>query len=189
MSPERRAGRAWRGRIASQPGGARDHDATCNHLPVDLRLSLLEGTPIFRDHVGKPFTHHPGFADSWWIGDAKAPVVFCSFTTELFGEVARAQLRPNSDMGMAYPTYRRPPAGATEIDLFEVRTDLQGHGIGREAVARVLEEFPGICIALSLNKRSDGFWQSLGWSGHTHEDAEEYHTEGPGPALLFVCAT
>lgn len=153
---------------------------------MDLTLSLLEGTPVYRDHIEKPFTPHPGFNDSWWVGHAKGPLIFCSFTRGASEEVARAQVRPHSDMGIAYPTYGRPRAGATEIDLFEVRTSLQGNGIGREAVARVVAEFPSPCIALSLNERSDGFWRSLGWVEHVHQDAANYHPDGARPALLYV---
>jgi GNAT superfamily N-acetyltransferase len=144
-----------------------------------LNLSLLERASFSDERASRPFTHNPGFNERWWLGDAKGPLVFCSFTTDACGEVARAQIRPRSTLGVAYPTYTRPRLGSTEVDRLEVRTDLQGQGVGREVIARLLVEFPRPCIALSLNMRSDRFWRSIGWAEHPHPD-------GPRGASLFV---
>ncbi len=139
-----------------------------NILLVDLKLSLLEGAPLVDEWISRPFTHDPGFNDSWWLGDAKGPLVFCIFTSDGHGEVARAAIKLRSTLGVAYPTYARPQHGATEIDRLEVRTDLRGQRFGHEAVDRLLVEFPRPCIALSLDDRSDRFWRSLGWTEHPH---------------------
>ena len=97
----------------------------------------------------------------------------------MLGEVARAQIKPHSTFGVAYPTYNRPQLDSTEIARLEVRTDLRGRRFGHEVVDRLLVEFAPPCIALSLDKRSDRFWRSLGWTEHAHPD-------GPRAASLFV---
>lgn len=135
---------------------------------MNLRLARLEGAPLRDEWTTKPFTQNPGFNDRWWLGDAKGPLIFCSFTTDDDGEVARAQIKPNSTLGVAYPTYTQPQLDSTEIELLEVRTDLQGRGLGHEVVDRLLVEFPPPYIALSLDRRSDYFWRSLGWTEHPH---------------------
>jgi hypothetical protein len=153
---------------------------------VDLTFSRLDVAPVSHEWTQKPFLDSPGFSSTWWVGGAKGPLVFCSFMMKPVGEVARAQVKPRSSTGEAYPSWTRPRLGSTEIDLLEVRTDLRGRGIGREAVARLLVELPLPFIVLSLNQQSDAFWRSLGWAEHTHADAADYHPEGPRPALLFV---
>src|SRR5690348_8826455 len=129
-----------------------------------LRLSRLEGAPLAGEWITKPFRQNPGFSGSWWLGDAKGPLVFCSLTTDDHGEVARAQIKLRSTLGVAYPTYTRPPLGSTEIDLVEVRSDLRGRGLGHEVVDGLLVEFPPPHIACSLDERSNDFWRSLGWT-------------------------
>jgi hypothetical protein len=49
---------------------------------VNLRLSILEGSPLSDAWTTKPFLQTCGFDDNWWVGTAKVPVVFCSFTTD-----------------------------------------------------------------------------------------------------------
>lgn len=153
---------------------------------MNLTLTLLEGTRGPHEWVEKPFEPVPGFSNNWWTGSAKGPLVFCSFAHETYGEVARAQVRPASTVGEAYPTWDRPREGASEIDLFEVRIDLQGNGIGHDAVPVLLTQFPPPVIALSLDRSSERFWRSLGWAEHAQPDAADYHPEGPKPAALFV---
>ena len=136
---------------------------------MNLRLSLLEGDPLRDEWITRPFTHDPGFNDSWWLGNVKGPLVFGSFrTTDGQVEVARAQIRPHSTTGVAYPTYTRAHLDSTEIDLLEVRTDLQGRGLGHEVVDLLRVELPLPYIALSLDERSDHFWRSLGWIEYPH---------------------
>lgn len=148
--------------------------------------SRLEGIPNSHGRIAKPFTQNPGFNDRWWTGEEKGPLAFYTFTVDGLGEVARAQIKPGPRTWVAYPSYTHTHLDSTEIFRFEVRTDLQHQGIGRKAVARLLLEVPRPCIALSLDERSDGFWQSLGWTEHAHEDAASYPPHGAGPALLFV---
>lgn len=135
---------------------------------MNLRLSILEGAPLSDNWTTKPFMQTRGFNDDWWVGTAKRPVVFCSFTTDHQGEVARAQIRPRSPLGAAYPTYTRSQRDSTEIDLLEVRADLRDQCFGHAVVDRLLAEFPPPCIAASLNGESARFWRSLGWAEHAH---------------------
>lgn len=142
----------------------------CQHLWVDLSLSRLEGEAIADGMTEKPFLPDPGFREHWWSGIAKGAVVFYTFTTPAWGEVARAQVRLQSTLGEAYPTFTQARLGSTEIELLEVRADLQGKGVGRAAVVALVTQFPPPCVALSLDPRSDEFWRSIGWTEHVHPD-------------------
>jgi len=145
---------------------------------VNLKLSLLQDTPR-NTWATTPFTPNPRFNDTWWLGDAKGPLAFCSFSTDSCGEVARALIKRSSTTGEVYPTYTRSRFGSTEIDRLEVRVDLQRQGFGRETIALVSAEFEPPFVALSLNEWSDAFWRSLGWAEHQHPD-------GPLGASLFA---
>lgn len=134
---------------------------------MNLRLSVHDGFPITDEVTRRPFTHVRGFNDDWWLGTAKRPVVFCFFTTDDQGEVARAQIRPHSSLAAAYPDYTRSQRYSTEIDLLEVRADLRDHRFGHAAVDLLLAEFPSPCIAASL-EQSKRFWRSLGWAEFAH---------------------
>lgn len=136
-----------------------------------MRLSILEAESRSEEWIRKPFEQSPSFNDSWWLGNAKGPLVFCSFTTGACGEVARAQIRLDSQLGVAYPSYIRPRLGSSEIDLLEVRTDLRGQRYGHEVVDLLLAEFPSPCIAHSLDTNSNRFWRSLGWTEHPHPNS------------------
>lgn len=129
---------------------------------------MREGAPLSDAWTARPFTEARGFNPSWWSGAAKRPVVFLSFTTDDHGEIARAQIRPRSTLAAAYPSYSSPQLDSTEIDLLEVRADLQRQGFGHAVVDRLLAEFPAPCIAASLDESSDRFWRSLGWAKHPH---------------------
>jgi len=118
--------------------------------------------------TARPFTLDRRFRNTWWVGTAKGAVEFCSFTAPDLGEVARAQVKLGSTLGEAYPTYTPPRHGSTEIDLLEVRPDLQRRGFGSDAVRLLLVEFPGPHIAASLDAQSDRFWLSLAWKRHDH---------------------
>lgn len=135
---------------------------------VSVRLVRLDGDRLQEEWTTRPFTQNPGFNDSWWLGDAKGPLVFCSFTADDDVEVARAQIKPHSTLGVAYPTYARRHLDSTEIVLLEVRIDLQGRGLGHDVVDRLRVEFNPPYIALSLDERSDHFWRSLRWTEHSH---------------------
>jgi hypothetical protein len=122
--------------------------------------------------VSPDFSDDPRFRPFWWAGSMpEGPVSWCSL---LDGdtEVARAKVKPRSGLGVAYPTYRAPPEGATEIDLIEVRIDLQRshRGYGRAAVTSLVKSFGAPAVAMSLDEESDGFWRALGWAEHGHEE-------------------
>lgn len=126
------------------------------------------------------YSDDPRFRPSWWAGSMpEGPVSWCSL---LAGEteVARAKVKPRSQLGVAYPSYHVPPDGATEIDLIEVRIDLQRseRGYGRAAVTSLVKSFGAPAVAMSLDEESDGFWRALRWAEHVHE-------EDDGHARLF----
>lgn len=111
------------------------------------------------------------------------------------GEVARAELRLNSDVGVAYPTYAIPYGGATEILLLQVRDDLtsrslsgRGLRVGEASVARIRETMPGPFVALSRGPDTDGFWRrQIGWQEHDHADRPgQWEHDAMLPMQLFA---
>ncbi|MEN3268635.1 hypothetical protein [Pseudonocardia sp.] len=155
---------------------------------MHLEMTLLDAAAQSNRWVQKPFGITDGFNPTWWVGSAKGPAVWCSVADVALGEVARAQVKPRSFVGAAYPTRPLPAGGATEIDLLEVREHLRrsGLGIGRDVVAMIEEAFPGPYVALSLDATSDGFWRRLGWSEHDHGDAADARADGAKlAAVLF----
>lgn len=152
-----------------------------------LRLSVVDAAHV-DNHVQKPFDESPGFTSSWWIGWTEAPVSWYRVSHETLGEVARVQLKPESPVGLAYPTWTVPPSGALEVDLLEVRSDLQhkGLGIGRAAIGLVQMHFAGPYAAISLDSESDKFWRSLCWSEHVHEGDEHLHPDALHHTRLFT---
>jgi hypothetical protein len=82
-------------------------DATMTRVP--LHMTLLNATAKNHEWVQKPFVPTQGFNMTWWVGSAKGPVVWCMVTDPALGEVARAQIRPESRVGVAYPTRKSWP--------------------------------------------------------------------------------
>lgn len=117
--------------------------------------------------VVSPFIPDDRFKGSWWQGYFRGPASWLSFL-EGADEVARAKVKVNSRLGADYPTWSMPSAGATEIDLLEVRKDRRGRGIGEQVVADIVDRFSPPYVAMSLDEKSNGFWRSLGWHEHIH---------------------
>lgn len=116
------------------------------------------------------------FDPVWWRdGSAKSPVSYCRFLDDHV-EVGRAKILPGSRSYAGYQTWSCPPAGATEIDLIEIRPDLRRSGkhYGSHAVQAIAQTYGQPVIALSLDEGADGFWRSLGWTAHTHPDGGRY---------------
>jgi GNAT superfamily N-acetyltransferase len=135
--------------------------------------------------VVSPFTLDDRFSDRWWQGSLRGPASWLSFF-EGADEVARAKVKVNSLLGAAYPTWTVPSAGATEIDLLEVREGRRGRGIGEQVVADIVDRFPPPYVAMSLDETSNGFWRRLGWLEHSHEDDDGHRqlfTWTPGPDI------
>lgn len=153
---------------------------------VAITATELAPISIAPGIVAKPFPTDPGFSASWWDGVAKGRVSFYSISGEGYAELARAQVKLGSDYGIAYPAWSRPSGGASEIELFEVRVDLRRTGLGTAATSALLRALSAPVIASSLNAETDRFWRSLGWEEYAHPEADEYHPEGPKPAVLFV---
>ena len=113
---------------------------------------------------------------TWWHGgSAKSPVSYCRML-DRGEEVGRAKVLPSSQSSVGYTTWACPAAGATEIDLIEVRADLRrsGNNYGRQAVQAIGHAYGQPVIAMSLDEASDAFWRSLRWTAHTHPDGDPY---------------
>jgi hypothetical protein len=139
---------------------------------VNLVVVVVSSADARGSFASPDFSDHPGFRSVWWAGSMpEGPVSWCSVRDDDI-EVAQAKVKPQSGVGVAYPTYSIPPDGATELDLIEVRKDLQGTGqhYGRAAVSCLVESFGAPAVAMSLDEDSDGFWRALGWQEHVHEE-------------------
>lgn len=131
-----------------------------------------------QEHVFPAYAQDPGFNPSWWqLGSAKSPVSYCQFLDD-GEEVGRAKILPGAGEYYGYTSWRCPPGGATEIDLIEVRIDLQwsGRHYGRRAVEAIGLTYGQPVVALSKDDASDHFWRSLGWTCHSHPDDDEYRS-------------
>ncbi|HMM94394.1 hypothetical protein [Phycicoccus sp.] len=131
-----------------------------------------------REHVFAHFEKDTRFNPTWWAsGSAKSPVSYCRFLDE-GEEIGRAKILPGSRAYAGYTTWSCPQAGATEIDLIEIRPDLRrsGNRYGRQAVVAIGRTYGQPVIAMSLDETSDLFWRSLGWRAHTHPDGDRYRT-------------
>src|SRR5690348_6502368 len=101
-----------------------------------LVLDVVAESLVRGEHVASEYGRAPGFDPSWWHGSsAKSPVSWCRLRDGGV-EVARAKVLHRSRSYSGYDTWTPPPAGATEIDLIEVREDLRrsSKNYGREAV-------------------------------------------------------
>lgn len=124
------------------------------------------------------FEPDPRFNPTWWRnGSAKSPVSYCQFM-ENGVEVGRAKILPESRSYTGYVTWTCPPAGATEIDLIEIRPDLRRsrRRYGSQVVEAIARRYGRPVIALSLDETSDGFWRSLRWAEHTLPDDDRAKT-------------
>lgn len=140
-----------------------------------LRLEVVTECDRSGEHVYPGFDKDPRFDWNWWERDsAESPVSFCRFV-DGEEEVGRAKVYRHTSPVVygGYTSWRTPRDGVTEIDLFEIRPDLRGHGIGRRAVEAVARHYGDPVIAMSLDESSDLFWRSLGWTAHTHPDDDE----------------
>ena len=139
---------------------------------MNLIVVVVSSAQTLRKRASPDFVDDPRFRPWWWTGSmAEGPVSWCSLMAG-DTEVARAKVKPRSRLGVAYPTYRLAPEGATDIDLIEVRIDLQrsNRGYGRAAVTSLVKSFGAPAVAMSLDEESDEFWRALGWAEHVHEE-------------------
>lgn len=147
-----------------------------------LDLDVVSESPSpQREHVFPDFEEDARFNSTWWHrGSAKSPVSYCRFWDN-GEEVGRAKILPGSHSYAGYTTWSCPPAGATEIDLIEIRPDLRRSDkrYGRQAVEIIGLTYGQPVIAMSLDETSDPFWRSIGWTSHTHPD-------GDGHRILFT---
>lgn len=155
---------------------------------MTLRLTELSVVPVVDEWVQKPFEPTEGFTTEWWVGMGRAPAHWLRADHDTLGEVARILVRLASGVGIAYPTRPVPPSGATEIDLLEVRMDLQQtkRGIGRAVVGLVQDRFPGPYVAISRDADSDKFWRGLDWVEHAHEEDKNPEPDEPRHRSLFA---
>lgn len=152
-------------------------------MPLALQVVAQNLAP--GEHVSPQFADDPRFNNRWWSdGSAKSPVSYCSLYDDE-QEVARAKVLHHAGIYAGYSTWSCPQGGVTEIDLIEVRPDLQrtGQGYGRRSVARLVATFGAPAVAMSLDEESDGFWRALRWTMHQHPDGDHYrslYTSPPG---------
>jgi hypothetical protein len=136
-----------------------------------------------RERVFPDFEKDARFNQTWWhSGSAKSPVTYCRLLDN-GEEVGRAKILPGSRSYSGYTTWACPPAGVTEIDLIEIRSDLRRSNkrYGRQAVEAIRRTYGQPVIAMSLDGTSDTFWRALGWTAHTHPDGDRYR-------ILFTSA-
>lgn len=143
---------------------------------MTLELEVVAESLVPGEHVTPAYDEDDRFNHTWWHdGTAKSPVSYCALRED-GEEVARAKILPASRAYGGYTTWTCPPAGATEIDLIEVRQDLRGSEkqYGRHAVLAIVAKYGRPVMAMSLDEASDGFWEALGWTAHRHPDGDHY---------------
>lgn len=146
-------------------------------MPLDLEV-VTECLTQTRGFVYPSYESDPRFDPHWWRhASAKSPVSYYSLLDD-GEEVGRAKVYPGSGSYTAYTTWTCPPAGATEIDLIEIRSDLRrsSEHYGRQAVEAIQQAYGDPTVAMSRDETSDEFWRSLGWRAHHHPDGGRFRT-------------
>ena len=114
----------------------------------------------------------PGFTNHWWQRDwGQSQSVKMHFYDFLYldQEVARAEvLVPPHRLESRYIGLGSPCL-AVEILLFEVRADRRREGIGRKAVQRIIEAYPGELL-FAFSEKADHFWSGIGWKHYRRDD-------------------
>lgn len=144
-------------------------------MPLSFEV-VFERLARQQEHGYPDFRGDERFNPLWWrSGSAESPVSYCRFLDD-GEEVARAKIFPGSGEYRGYTSWVCPLGGATEIDLIEVRIDLQrsDRRYGRRAVEEIADHYGQPVVAMSLDETSDGFWRSLGWTAHIHPDSDRY---------------
>lgn len=136
-----------------------------------MTLELIEATPKPTDsRYWVPFDDLSGFTSEWWNKSQRLTERGSTYLKAIEGsaEVARLQLDDDlyldnwrlDDVELEGPVLR--------IQYLEVRLPDRGRGVGTSAVGLLEARYPDRhLMALSEN---DAFWDSLGWSRHTHID-------------------
>lgn len=113
----------------------------------------------------------PGIEPDWWghiVGPVwDQPSEF--FSVEIDGtEVARAEVeRPTIDgyVGVA------PGTMVVELVFFEVRESHRRLGLGREAVAMIMQHY-GDEVFAAFSEDADDFWAGIGWRSYPRIDGD-----------------
>ena len=152
-------------------------DATLRSMV--LRLEQHETSP---GTLYPPFDDPTGFTDDWWhsrnvYGEDSH---WWSAADESEGEIARAEVGPESTAGSAYGV-AAPASGFVEIYFLEVREDCRRAGIGTEVVHLLLEAYPRRTF-VAFSEEADQFWATLGWTMYLHRSS-------PMNRPLFVSAS
>ncbi|WP_414172967.1 GCN5 family acetyltransferase [Clavibacter tessellarius] len=105
-----------------------------------------------------------GFDDGWWerAGSLRRSQEERFSFFEGDSEVARAEVA--HDWQFDALAYEKTPVNPRSpyVTFFEVRSDLYRAGVGRAAMALLVDHYKGSdLIAYSLN--ADWFWQAIGW--------------------------
>ena len=161
--------------------------AAWEHVPVNLTLNFVDGTPLGYQWVEKPFVDTDAFDRSWWLASVLVP----SRSRCSFGTVTARLHVPRSSWALAQGRRTRlgtgRKGGVTEIDLIAVKDTFRGGGIGGEALALLVAEYEAPIIALAKNEMAEGFWRKPhGWEEHLQEADEGAHPEAPKAMPLYV---
>lgn len=115
---------------------------------------------------------HGGFEPRWWGGpiwNVPERTLFLVLRTTSGEEVARARLDWDFPIDV-YPSARALHARPVlEIQYLEVHSAFRRAGVGRNLIERTQAAFPDSQL-MALSEGADGFWASLGWSRHRHEE-------------------
>ncbi|MFZ8756938.1 hypothetical protein ACO03V_05895 [Microbacterium sp. HMH0099] len=107
-----------------------------------------------------------GFDPDWWCdGAALRGREYLSISRDGV-ELARAELDPQSTDVDEY-TGLDLPATVVKIEFFEVRKQLRGRGVGRWAVAALIQHYEGPWFTVAAVTAA-GFWTSIGWTEARH---------------------
>lgn len=121
---------------------------------------------------GTALDAHGGFEPRWWGGpiwNVPERTLFLVLRTTSGEEVARARLDWDFPIDV-YPSARALHARPVlEIQYLEVHSAFRCAGVGRNLIERTQAAFPDSQL-MALSEGADGFWASLGWSRHRHEE-------------------
>ena len=139
---------------------------------MTLRLSERRPGPG-DDRLWVPFDDTDGFTTHWWNRLQRTGSTDYVHLSVVDGdtEVARVEL----DNGVHIDAYRNLPilvASPLEIQFIEVRASHRLRGLGRAVVELLAREHPDRTL-LAFSEEADGFWDSLGWTRHIHEEDNE----------------
>jgi len=115
-----------------------------------------------------------GFPGRWWdrwdrIGDNSTRALNFTMGGE---EVARAEVDPAAHIVTSNYVGVGIREDIVDVTFFEVRESRHRQGIGRGAVALIVDHYPGRDL-VAFSHDADHFWASIGWQRFTRMDKDE----------------